>query len=262
MTSTLRLSIGRKDGKIKTVRRAKYDNFHRTTGIQRKVISNDNFTYRIILNVVKDFLSSPKKILDIGCGAGTLSLYLANEGNEVLGIDISKNAIENCVGSSKVLALDKNVSFKAMNFPIEIPAKKFNFIICSEVIEHLQNDDLALKKMFSLILPGGIVIISTPSKNAPMYRLRRAKEFDERVGHLRRYTVEELIKKCEKAGFEILDTRKTEGILRNFLFLNPIAGQFVRFIKFFLSDIITWVDNIGLRLFGESQIFVIVKKPL
>jgi len=106
-----------------------------------------------------------------------------------------------------------------------------------------------------------MVLISTPSKNAPLYRLGIATEFDIRVGHLRRYTIQELARKCEKTGFKILETKKTEGIIRNFLFLSPIAGRFIRFIKFFVSDWITYIDELSLKLFGESNMFIVLQKP-
>ncbi len=93
-----------------------------------------------------------------------------------------------------------------------------------------------------------------------MHKLGLAKAFDERVGHLRRYSVEELVYKCIKSGFIILETRKNEGIVRNFLYLNPIAGKFIRFIKFYLTDIVSFIDFISLKLFGESNIFIVVKK--
>lgn len=204
---------------------------------------------------------SPKEILDIGCGAGTLSLYLASKGNIVLGIDISKSAVDLCRKSANSLKLNKNSSFEVMDFPKEVPNKKFNFIICSEVIEHLKNDNLALQKIFSLLKPSGIAIISTPSRNAPLYRLGLLRAFDKKVGHFRRYSSTELILKCKENRFEVLEIKKTEGILRNFLFTNPIAGKSIRFIKFFLSDIVSFLDNISLNLFGESQIFIVIQKP-
>jgi hypothetical protein len=94
-----------------------------------------------------------------------------------------------------------------------------------------------------------------------MYRLGLAKEFDKRVGHLRRYTLEDLVLLCQNAGFTVVETRKTEGILRNFLFLNPIAGKFIRFIKFFLVDVVTYIDNITVLLFGESDLVIVLEKP-
>lgn len=245
---------------MKTLQEINYDIFHKETSIQTKLINDNNFTYRILLGFINKFLVKHKNILDIGCGAGTLCLYYASKGNTILGIDISQKAIDSANGSAKFLRLT-NARFKKMGFPREIPREKFDFIIFTEVIEHLENDDLALKKIFSILKKSGIVFISTPSKNAPLHKLGMAKEFDKRVGHLRRYTIKELEGKAIKCGFTVLETKKTEGIVRNFLFLNPIAGKLVRFIKFFLSDWVTFVDDISLRLFGESNIFIVLQKP-
>jgi SAM-dependent methyltransferase len=245
---------------MKVQKRFSYDTFHVSTSIQRKVIKENNFTYRILLGVINKFIKEPKKILDVGCGAGTLGLYYGSKGHKVLGIDISQKAVDSANLSAELLGL-KNVNFEKMDFPYEIPNSKFDFVIFTEVIEHLSDDDLALKKIFILLKQKGIVILSTPSKNAPLYRLGLAKSFDKKVGHLRRYTIEGLSAKAEKCGFDVIYMKKTEGIVRNFLFLNPVAGKFVRFVKFFLSDWVTYIDNISLRVFGESNIFLVLQKP-
>lgn len=237
----------------------KFEQFHQSTTIQKRIINEKNFTYRHILTTINKFLISRRKILDIGCGAGTISLYLASKGHHVLGIDISQSAVNAANKSAKILRL-KNISFERMNFPYELPTDKYDFIICSEVIEHIQDDNLALKKIFSLLKRGGVAFISTPSKNAPLHKLGLVKKFDEKVGHLRRYTLEELVEKTRACGFKILETKKIEGIVRNFLFLNPIAGKFVKLIKFFISEIVTYADNISLKLFGESDIFIVIKR--
>lgn len=236
-----------------------YDNFHKKTSKQTKFIKENNFTYRILLEVINKYITGSKKVLDIGCGAGTLGLYYASKGNDVLGIDISQKAVASASESATYLSL-KKAKFKQMNFPNEVPRGEFDVIIFSEVIEHLEKDELALKKIFTLLKPNGVAIISTPSRNAPLHKLGYTKDFDKSVGHLRRYTLEELTRKCKKTGFTILETKKTEGVIRNFLFLNPIAGKFVRFIKFFLSDWVTYIDNLSLKLFGESNLFVVVHK--
>jgi len=238
-----------------------YEDFHKSSSIQKKIISPKNFTYRIILNEINNYLEQAKEVLDIGCGVGTLSFYLANKGKEILGIDISEKAIEICRESSKKLELEKKTIFKKMNFPNELPGKRFDLVLLLEVIEHQKKDDLVLKKVFQLLKPGGVVIISAPSKNAPLHKLGLTNEFDKRVGHLRRYELSELKNKCQKVGFKIIATKKTEGIVRNFLYLNPIAGKFIRFIKFFIADLIMGIDKISLLLFGESDLFIIAQKP-
>jgi len=246
---------------MKRPKNRNYEDFHKDSRSQKRIISSNNFTYRIILNIINKFLDSPKKILDIGCGVGTISLYLANNGHKVYGIDISNNAIKSCTESAKKLQLENKAHFKVVDFPNKIPNEKFDLILFIEVIEHLKNDKLALRKIFSLLKRGGIAIISTPSKNAPMYKFGLADAFDQKVGHLRRYSFGELVDKCKSVGFKVLETKKTEGIVRNFLFLNPIAGKSIRFIKFFIADFVMFIDKISLKIFGESDIFVIVKKP-
>lgn len=238
----------------------KYETFHKNTSQQSKIISKNNFTYRHILHFINKYSIDKKNIIDIGCGAGTLCFQVASKGIQVLGIDISSKAIKMCQQSSGILGLDKFAKFKVVDFPEESVKGKFDLVIFTEVIEHLHDDKLALQKIFNMLNKGGIVIITTPSLNAPLYRLGYANSFDERVGHLRRYTIDSLSKDCENSGFKIIETKKNEGILRNFLFLNPYAGKLVRFIKFFMSDIVTQIDNCLIPIFGESNIIVIAKK--
>lgn len=237
-----------------------YEIYHSKSKGQGKIVGEKNFTYINILPILNSCLGKNiNKILDIGCGSGTISLYLASKGYEVKGIDISKKAIEACKESANNIGL-KNVKFEISEFPKSLPQEKFNLIFFSEVIEHLPNDDLALRKIHKLLKPGGILFLSTPSKNAPLYKLGLAKKFDKEVGHLRRYTLEELKIKLKRNGFKIKKTYKKEGLLRNYLFLNTIAGKLIRFIRFFLVDIFTFIDNISVKLFGESQIIIIAHK--
>ena len=94
---------------------------------------------------------------------------------------------------------------------------RFDLIICSEVLEHLQDDMKALLKMNILLKDNGGIIVSVPSVNAPLYKLGLAEKFDKRVGHLRRYSLNQIVSLIEKAGFKIEETYKTEGVIRNCL---------------------------------------------
>ena len=244
---------------MRTASLKKYEDFHNITSIQKSLIKDDNFTYRLIIEIAKKYVKPEFKILDVGSGAGTLALYFGSKGNNVLGIEISKRAVSIANQSAKLLGL-KNVKFIEKKFPEEKPDRKFDCIIFTEVIEHLEDDNEALKQIYKLLNKGGIVLISTPSKNAPLHRLGYARGFDKRVGHLRRYTEEELTKKCAENGLVVIETKKIEGVLRNFLFLSPTAGKLVRFIKFFFSDIATFIDNLTVPIFGESNIIVVARK--
>lgn len=237
-----------------------YNNFHRRIKSQKKVIDKNNFTYRALLELLEKYLCGVESCLDIGCGSGAVSLFMASRGKKVLGIDISETSVSACREGAKRLGLGNMASFEVMNFPEERPNKKFDMIICSEVLEHIKDDKIALEKIYNLLNSEGLLVISVPLKSAPLYRIGLARKFDTKVGHLRRYEFKQLVSLCERIGFNILETRKNEGVLRNFLFLNSVAGKTIKFIKGPISDFVTELDKITLKLFGESQIFVVAQK--
>lgn len=238
-----------------------YDNFHTGTSAQKKIIKDDNFTYRLLLSEINKYIRAKDSVLDIGCGAGTLCLYFANKGHRVMGMDISDKAVLNAKKSAKAIGI-KNVMFESVSFPQKLLGGKYDFIIFTEVIEHIVDDELAIKKIYQLLNPKGRVLISTPSIGAPLHKIGYTKGFDKRVGHLRRYSEGQLVNILEENNFRVLKTRGVEGIIRNFLFLNSIAGKFVRVINHYslLSSLFTKIDYLTLPLLGNSNIIVIAEK--
>lgn len=106
-----------------------------------------------------------------------------------------------------------------------------------------------------------VFAISVPSSNAPLYKMGLLKQFDKDVGHLRRYSMFEIKKLLSNTGFKILKKYKTEGIIRNLLFTNKILGFFVKFTRFnILNGIVTFFDDMTIKIFGESQLILICRK--
>lgn len=239
-----------------------YEQYYSKIQTQKRLIDKKNFTYRHLIEIIDKHIKGKKFILDIGSGTGTLSLYLAARGHKVIGIDTSKRAIETAIENAKKLDLRKKVRFQKMHFPNEYPKHKFDFAFCTEVLEHIKDDKKAIKRIFKLIKKNGTVVISVPSMNAPLYRWGLCKKFDRRVGHLRRYASKELISKCKSGGFDILGLQKREGLLRNLFFVSPILGKFVKFFNKIgiLSDFLTFLDSLFIKMFGESQLIVVLKR--
>lgn len=238
------------------------ENYHKTSSrIQRRVIGENNFTYRNLISFLgnSNIRLKNKKVLDIGCGVGTIALYLSRKGAKVVGIDDSSIAIDIAEESRRTIGLN-DIVFKQARFPDQKIEGSFDLVIMSEVLEHLQNDKLALNMVYHNIGNNGRLLISVPSRNAPLYRLGVLKDFDNRVGHKRRYTVDRLNVLCGDAGFEVVMSRKTEGIFRNFMFTNHVAERLVRFIRGPLVKIFSYVDDLSIELFGESQIYILLKK--
>jgi SAM-dependent methyltransferase len=191
---------------------------------------------------------------------GTIDFYLASKGKKITGIEISHDAVTIARKNAKLFKLDKQITFIRAEFPHKIPHSTYDLVIFSVVIEHLEDDNKALSDIWKVLKPGGLLIITTPSQNAPLYRMGLLHEFDKEVGHLRRYTKRGLESLVRKNGYEIIVSGKHEGIIRNFLFTNATAGKLIRFIRWKISNIVTFIDNLTIPLFGESDIYVVARK--
>jgi len=126
-----------------------------------------NLKFKEALGDVKN-----KKILDVGCGAGALSFYLAQKGANVTGIDLSKNSIEVCKNESKIRGL--NIDFREMNAQIpDFEDESFDMIVGSRVIHHLPNLELFFKECKRLVKPNGYIAFIEPLKKNIIVELNR-----------------------------------------------------------------------------------------
>jgi len=240
-----------------------YNIFHLNSSSQTKIIGKNNFTYSLILGKLIKFINNSKNltILDFGCGVGTLSFYFANQGHTVEGYDISSEAIHLANLSSKKLNLEKKTKFynSKIRF-LNKQKRRFNLIICSEVLEHIKNDKEQLSIFYKSLKKGGKIFISVPSKNAPLYKLGISKKFDLQVGHLRRYSEKDIKEILIKTNYSRIRIYKSEGILRNSLYLIKPLNIFIRFIKGPLTPLVNFIDRITAILFGESDLIILAQK--
>ncbi len=240
-----------------------YEDFHHTTSRHSRIVDPTDYTQGPILQLANQYASKSKTVLDIGCGTAAKSFYLASQGKKVTGIDISQKAIDSCLQNAKAFNLQKNTNFINQTLEDYKTSKNFDLILCTEVIEHIQDDQKMLKKIFTLLNKNGILILTTPSQNAPLYRIGFLNQFDQRVGHLRRYNLKPLTKLLQKSGFSIITTQKSEGIVRNFIFTSSIGGKVIlRLINRsnLLKQIAIILDTVSLKIFKESDLIVVCTK--
>ena len=117
-------------------------------------------------------LVNGKNILDIGSGRGHLSFYLAKEGANVIGIDLSKSFIDHCNQEAEKLKL--NLEFKVMNALIpEFEDGKFDIIVGSRAIHHLPDLDIFFRECKRLLKKKGYIVFIEPLKKNPIVELNR-----------------------------------------------------------------------------------------
>ena len=160
-----------------------------------------------------------KKVLDVGCGIGSLSFYLAQEGADVIGIDLSSNLIEYCKEQSKVLGMA--IEFKIMNAQIpDFEEESFDIILGSRIIHHLPDIGLFFNTCKRLLKTKGFIAFIEPLKRNPIVELNR-KYFapKERTIHEHPLFIS-----------DIVNTGKIFGNFEHYEFflLSPLAMYFSR----------------------------------
>lgn len=103
------------------------------------------------------------RILDVGCGNGNISFQLANEGYKVTAIDLSAETIEH----ARSIHGHANIRYETKSIEDFNASDKFDIIICSEVLEHLQAPFPILSKINACLTSDGVAIITIPNGYGP-----------------------------------------------------------------------------------------------
>lgn len=137
-------------------------------------------------------------ILDAGCGIGLYSLTLAKRGCTVHGIDTDKEKINSAKKLAHSLNVD-TVSFDTADLcQLPIENERYDRIICSDVIEHINDDDIAVSELARVLKKGGILVLSVPSI------MSLSKKMEDQFGHARQgYTKDQLIPLIERNGLKV-----------------------------------------------------------
>lgn len=97
-----------------------------------------------------------KSILDVGCGNGWSSYFLAKNSNKVTGIDIHSDGFEP--------KITQNLTYKQSSaMSIDFPSSTFDVVTTHECLEHIPNPELALNEFDRVLKPGGYIIIVGPN---------------------------------------------------------------------------------------------------
>ena len=117
----------------------------------------------------------PARILDAGCGWGVTLAALENRGYQSIGLDISHRALV------KIDRPGRQLVQADLAQPIDPDRAQNDAVLALDVIEHIEDDRAALRRLGSLVKPGGFLIVSVPAL-PEMF-----SEFDSIQGHRRRY---------------------------------------------------------------------------
>jgi SAM-dependent methyltransferase len=171
--------VGREDAGFTTLRRV-------------EVLKRYN---RFLWDLVAPFVGA--RVLEIGSGTGLMTKFLAGR-TRVTATDIDQDYVQLL---SRTFAGHPNVEVRHLDLAqLEndgIQKRAYDTVVCSNVLEHIEDDKGALTSIREVLQPGGRVVLIVPAVKG-IYG-----EIDRAIHHYRRYSRDEIRDKLAAAGLEV-----------------------------------------------------------
>lgn len=102
-----------------------------------------------------------RRVLDVGCGLGYLTYALSRAGYDVLGLDVSSQAVAAARARFGELFRAGTAAELAASSP-----QAWSVAILAEVVEHVADPHVLLAETWTLVAPGGALVVTTPNRTA------------------------------------------------------------------------------------------------
>lgn len=155
----------------------------------------------LMLRLLLPAMPGPR-VLNAGCGAGSMTLKLARQGLRTTSVDDSHALVEHLEQALAEEAIPgRHIVRHGDVARLGLSDASFDAVVCGEVLEHVDDDAAALAEIARVLRPSGALVVSVPQD--PF----RYDWTDLWAGHRRRYTADGLAQRLTDAGFEITEIR-------------------------------------------------------
>ena len=168
-------------------------------------------------------------LLEIGCGHGEVLLEARKRGFRVSGVEISAHA---AAVANRRLG-EPAVSVGTLE-TLPWPRERFGAVLAADVIEHVRDPEGLLQRIRDLLIPGGIVLLITPSLDSWTRRLLGSRWIEYKVEHLYYFSAASIRLLLERCGFGEIRVSPSRKILT----IDYISRHFDRFRVPILSPLI------------------------
>lgn len=187
--------------------------------------------------------SSPiESVLNAGAGEGLYSrlLFAFDGAKQILEVDVSLDVDARRIADKRQRLMTASLT------ALPVASDSFDLILCSEVLEHIVDDESALSELVRVLKTGGCLLISVPTPPAV---------FDP--AHVREgYRREQLQTMLEAHSLELLDTRFCMYAIFRVFLKTYRQGYVPRAVVFFLS----WLDRLT-RVGRPMDLMMLARKP-
>ncbi len=221
------------------------------------------------------------RVIDLGCGTGRHVLELSKIPADIIGADISRTDIR--AGRYLLEIMRRRDEVKARVHWLQTAGERLPFkdgafdrVICTETLEHVDDEHVLARELARVLKPGGILAISVPDEYSEKVFWKLSKNYRTHAGgHVRIFGRSEIVRLMRTSGLEPYAVRYRHSLetvywLSHVAFWSdwgkqgPITSAFRRILdsqRARASGIVTALDDIGNRILPKS-IVVYSRKPL
>jgi ubiquinone/menaquinone biosynthesis C-methylase UbiE len=226
-------------------------------------------------------IGADDRVIDLGCGTGRHVLELSKIPSNIIGADISRTDIR--AGRYLLEIMRRRNEVKARVHWLQTAGERLPFkdaafdrVICTETLEHVDDDSVLARELARVLKPGGILAISVPDEFSEKVFWKLSKNYRTHAGgHVRIYRRPQIVALLRDAGLKPYAVRYRHS-LETAYWLSHIAfwsdwgkqGPITRAFRNVLdsqrsrnSALVTLLDDIGNRMLPKS-IVVYSRKPL
>lgn len=199
------------------------------------------------LNIIQ-LIKQNDKILEIGCGIGSIVFELGQAGHDIIGTDISNEAIE--YGLKKYNNIHLEVQ-PAEALPYE--NESFDIVLSFDLFEHIAKIDKHVSEVYRILRKGGYYLFQTPNKYSNMvFETLYHKSLKWRRAHPSLHSPGQLKRRLKKHGFGIQYVKMNPV---NEFSLNKLRKRFGP-----LSNIFKHINFRRLPVILQPNLYVIAEK--
>lgn len=192
-------------------------------------------------------------VLDLGCGEGRHAIGTAYHFPEstVIGLDLSFQDLQSAQSKSRDFFEKKTCTFiQANGFHLPFSNEAFDHIICSEVLEHIQDYQAFLIEITRILKPGGTLSISVPTRWPEKICWLLAEEYAQvEGGHVRIFNHRQLREEIAQLRYEFIRQHKSHALHTPYWWLKCIFWNAKK-------------ENVLIRSYHKLLVWDLLKRPL